>query len=239
MVGLCLGLLAGGLGCATGSGDGGSEARVEFTDDMMPQNLERTGEKTHDGLVRVKSPAGPQVAVYLKPPRPYLQRYDRMILAPVMIRYKAGVKPWTEQHENTLRRSFRKMLLDSLDKGPHWALVEEVDEGVLLVRVSVLDIDIDRSMQDSSNVSYRQRGGGAVVVFELYDSVTTEPLLRHVERRIMPGGVYSGSNIDRVRLQHTLEDFAHDMGRNLRVFYEVIREIERREQALEGEDSNG
>jgi hypothetical protein len=51
---------------------------------------------------------------------------------------------------------------------------------VLLVRVSVLEIDIDRTLQDSSNVSYRNAGGGAVVAFELFDSMSGQALFRRL-----------------------------------------------------------
>jgi len=199
----------------------------------MPEERIPTGpdvERSPDGLVRVDAPET-QARIYVKPPRPYLQRFDRMILGPIQLAYKQGVRGLSAREETGLRNRFRQMLLDSIRRGPAWSLTDRPDEGVLAVRVAVVEIDMSTrdQMSNTSNISFRRANGGAVLIIELYDSATRKPLFRFIERRTLPSGTYSGHGIDQRRLALTFDRFADDLGASLRNHYAIIREIERRE----------
>ncbi len=205
----------------------------------MPEEVIPTGpeaERTEDGLVRVKTPSRAKAAVFVKPPRPHLNRYDRMVLAPIVIAYKRGGASFSDHDEELLRASFRESLLESIDSGPAWKRVESGGEGVLLARVSVVDVEIQPpAVAAASQLNYRASGGGVVLVLEFFDSTTKEPLFRFMEKHRLPGGVYAGGAFDRRRVTAAFDDFAEAIGRNLRNQYRIIREIERREaEAGEG-----
>lgn len=223
--------LISGVGCAS-SQDVRSE-NFRLPHNIMPEDRIPTGPgavRTHDGLVRVNAPET-RAKIYVKPPRPHLQRFNAMILKPIQLSYRRGVKGLPEHHEEYLRARFRKMLLASINSGPAWTLTDSPGEGVLEVRVGVLDIDISRGdrLSSTSNVSFRREAGGAILVIELLDSVDQEPLFRWIERRPLPSGRFSGRNIERHRLVLTFDRLADDLGANLRTHYAIVREVERRE----------
>jgi hypothetical protein len=199
----------------------------------MPSEViptEPGAERTPDGLVRVKTPRGATAAVFVKPPRPHLQRYDKMWVAPAAITYKEGVRAWSPKDEKQLRRSFRTSLLKSINEGPAWKHAEEPGEDVLYVRVSLIEVDVDSTATPAgSQMTIRESSGGAIIVLELYDSMTQEPLFRFIEKRKLPGGIFSGGNVDRDRMTTAFRGFARDIGETLRNQYRIIREIERRE----------
>lgn len=188
-------------------------------------------EYSPDGLVRVPTP-GPLV-VFVKPPRPHLQRYDSMILAEPTLTYRRGTQPWSRREERQILDTFHQALLDTISKGEFWERTNTRGPGTLIVKATVAELDLDTDANEastSSATSFVTPGGGAVLGFELFDSTTEQTLMRFLERRRLPGGVYSGSNVDQQRLRVLFRDFAQHLGEALRYQYRIIQEIERRER---------
>jgi hypothetical protein len=206
--------------------------------DIMPSKRIPSGaeaEKTADGLVRVRAPELPGL-LFVKPPRPHLQRYDRMILEPALLTYKPGVPDWSDRQEEQLRRHFDAALEDQLARGAGWAVAKEPGEGVLIVSISAVEMELDTSPgATASNVVYASSSGEVTLVLELIDSVSGEPLLRFAERRRLPGGQFSAPDIDLTRLKRTFDQFAVDMRNTLASYHAAVQEIERREQQADGD----
>ena len=151
-----------------------------------------------------------------------------MVLAPTTIVYASGVRHWLKRDEKRLRKSFEKSLLASISSGPGWVRVDEAGEGVLLVRTSLLDVDIDpTSNAGISQVVFSSSKRGPVIVLELFDSVTHEALFRFIQRRTLPSGVFSAGDVDRRRTAAVFREFTDDIGERLRSQYRIIRDINR------------
>ncbi|MBW2425612.1 MAG: DUF3313 family protein [Deltaproteobacteria bacterium] len=202
-------------------------------ENFMPEDRIPTGEdaeRSPDGLVRVEAPES-RGLIYVKSPRPHLQRYKRMILAPTEISYRKGGPQFGSLDHDILAKRFRADLIAAINAGPAWERTDRPAEDVLLVRVAIIDVDVQPDLGGSgSSITYATAAGGAIVAFELAESQTGQPLYRYIERRILPAGVYSGSRVDRQRLAELFGQFARHVGAQLREHYAVIREIERIEQ---------
>ncbi len=222
------------LACAcAGSSGGVSEQTPDEV--FMPEYVIPRGddaERTEDGLVRVDTPKL-KALVYVKPPRPRLDRYDRMYVNMPQIRYKRGVRHWEQRDEAVLMSYLRNVFVEKLS-GQVWELVEDPGPGVLFVRISLLEVDIEPARRRSeASTSFVEAGGGAILALEFFDSETAEPLFRYVEKRELPVGVYSGAAVEQDRLKHAVGDFASNLSRFVETTFGVVREIERRERGGE------
>jgi hypothetical protein len=187
-------------------------------------------ERTAYGLVRIAAPAL-NGQLYVKLPRPDLQRYHRMVLIPAHISYKKGITPWTSWYEEVLRTHFRSVLERELGRSTSWEAATQRADDVLLVAVGALELDADTAPVEptGSATVYTEASGGLILVTKLMDSITEEPLLRFSERRMLPGGTFFGTQIDLLRVMNAFDAFADDLGESIESYYAADREIERRE----------
>ncbi|GEM_PF-6347624 len=190
-------------------------------------------EFTSDGLVRVPSDELRGARLYVRPPRPHLQRFDKMILERPVIEYKKGVRDWTGRKEDDLRGRFRRELLTTLSSEDFWVESRELSPSTVIIRATIADFDPHETGDDStgSSTSFVNAGGGAVLGFELFDPESRKPLMRYVERYQLPGGVYSGTNVDEQRVQVVMARFARRIGTVLRLQYRVVKDIGERERS--------
>lgn len=207
-----------------------------------PDALEATGgsaysipsgpdaERSPEGLVRVLTRDPRLGSLWVRPPRPYLLRFDRVMLVPARIEYKASVRGWDAQREKRLRRHFDSSLHRTLARSPGWKLSREPGPGVLLASIAAVELDVKVTQEFiGSDVHYVSSGGEVVLVLELRDSVSEELLLRFVERRALPGGVFSG-DIDHERVKRAFTRFAADLADQLDNYYAAARQIEQIER---------
>jgi hypothetical protein len=188
-------------------------------------------ERTAHGLVRVVAPEL-HGHLYVKPPRLDLQRYHRMALIPANISYKKGIKPWCSREEEILRAHFQSVLERELGRGnTSWEPTTQRADDALLVAVGALELDADTSPVGTTGsvTAFVDPSGGLILVVQLMDSITEEPLLRFAEHRMLPGGTFYGTQIDLMRVMNAFDAFADDLGDNIESYYAAVREIERRE----------
>jgi hypothetical protein len=227
-------LAVGAFACATAE----RSAKPGMPADIMPSERIVSGsevEKTADGLVRVRAPELPGL-LFVKPPRPHLQRYDRMILEPAYLSYKPGVSGWSDEKEEQLRGYFDAALENHLANGAGWTIAKEPGEGVLTVSISAIEMDLDTSGGPTgADVVYTSSPAEVTLVLELIDSVSDEPLLRFAERRRLQSGRFYHPYVDLARLKLAFDQFAVDIRQTLENFHAVVQEIERREQQVGGD----
>jgi hypothetical protein len=220
---------------------GSGIARNPIPEDRpLPENLDverivpsgPSAQYSVDGLVLVPT-NNKNARLYIKPPRPHLQRFDKMVLMPTILAYKKKSPQWNERDERAIRMSFRRDLISALEEGEIWPLVDQSDATAMLVRVSIADLDIetDHEADTSSSMTFVTSGGGAVIGVEIFDDESTTPLMRYMERHRLPGGVYSGGDIDLRRVQIVFREFAKRIGSVLRYQYRIVRQIEKNDAA--------
>ena len=189
---------------------------------IMPTEVIPRGpdvELTPDGLVQVDAPefAGQFFVLY---PRPYLFRYDRIVLETPFMGYGGDFGGLPPHQEEELLAHLDRGIRDSLVDAGGWKLTERSGPGVLAVQISVLDLDL--------------RGQGRCTLrMELLDSESGQPLARILEERALHTGPASSAGIDTKQLKSVFDRFAADVGRNLSSYHAIVREIQRREQAGE------
>jgi hypothetical protein len=186
-----------------------------------------------DGLVRTAAPDA-STLVFIKPPRPHLQRYAKMMLGNVRIAYKAYGEAFDQRTELSLRESLREKIRREMLSRELWTISDEPGDDVLLIRVSVLDTDVKPKLGgDGSSTTFAAGGGGAVLVLEVLRSVEPEPLVRIIQRRQLEGGVYGGSQVDYTRLKQSFRGFAESSVVALQRIYEGQRQIGERDRQRE------
>jgi len=165
---------------------------------------------TYDGMVRVRDPGLKEA--WLKPDID-LSRYERMVLLPIEVQYRA-VRPTagttlarTRDTEFPLRPVDQQRLVDTvtevfreeLAKSRHLTLTTESGPDVLLVRPSLLDIVSKVPPEPSARYElFLDEVGEATLVLELQDSQSGETLARAVDRRAADPVDYPGTNVSRV-----------------------------------------
>ncbi|NQZ95191.1 MAG: DUF3313 family protein [Myxococcales bacterium] len=181
---------------------------------------------TQDGLhmVEANSPG----AIFVKAPHPNLYSYNKIMLAPVAMSYKATSQRRRSNQELEIGRHIRAALVRELAKSAGWELVRRPAKDVLRVRLSILELDIlDPAPPSGSAITQFVASSGRVtLVMDLRDSLTDQPLLRFVERGALPGGFYSDpSSLEVDRVKNAVDGFAFDTSRNLEMFHNHVQKI--------------
>jgi hypothetical protein len=216
---LCVLLIGAGCRPSPALREAPREAREETRAPDDEAALERIPElelgamdRSPDGLVRM---ALPEIRglVYIRKPRPDFERYSQMILEPISLSYREAAPRFRDQDHELLARQFRADVMAAIEAGPDWDRVYQPGPDVVLVRVGLLDIDVEPDLGRfvGSAVNYANAGGGAILTFELADSQTGDPLYRYIDRRALPAGTYPGSDVDRIRLSEAFSGFAGDL----------------------------
>lgn len=147
-------------------------------------------EVTHDGLHLVKDTK--LARVWMKPGAS-LAAYDKLLILDC---YVAFMKNWQRDRDfsqqisaeqmdaikKELAQEFRKVFIDVLDKGGY-QVVDKPAADVLLVRPAIINLDIQApdSMDDVDTVTFSASSGQMTLFAELYDSVTSDLLLRVID----------------------------------------------------------
>lgn len=152
---------------------------------------------TFDGLERVKKSKADLVYVL---PEADLSGYNRVIILEPEIAFR---KNW-QSDQNSGRMSNRisnkdmermikdgkKLFLDEFSKvleKKGYTTAEEPDDDVLLVRPSIVDLDVKAPDPNNMNSMwtkvYSEDAGEATLVIELYDSVTKQVLVRAIDHK--------------------------------------------------------
>ena len=225
------------LACASGPPAGPNiSAAPSLPERIMPSEVIPQGPDvvlTPDGLVEIDTPdfAGRFFVLY---PRPYLFRYDEMMLLTPTLDYRDGVPGFLPHREDELNAHLDRRIRESLSDASGWKVTELSGPGVLAVEIVVRDLDVrTRGAGPGSSKVFVASSQPCTLVMVLRDSVSGQALARIMEQRALPGGSYSGGDIDFHRLKRVFNDFAIDIGRSLSTYYAIVREIQRREEAGE------
>ncbi len=165
---------------------------------------------TYDGMVPVRD-SGLREA-WVKPDID-LSRYERMLLLPIEVQFRA-VRPTagttlgrSQDREFPISPADQKRLVDivtgvfreELAKSRHLTLTTEPGPDVLLVRTSLLDIVSKVPPEEPGrNEIFLDEVGEATLVLELQDAQSGETLARAVDRRAADPVDYMDTNVSRV-----------------------------------------
>ena len=226
------------IACATQGGDVAARPDIGTVPDPEESILKGArAETSPDGLVRIEAPASTGL-VFMKAPRPHLQRYSRMMLGNVRIEYKEHAPSFDKRTDLALREGLRENLRKEIMNREMWELTDEPGPDVLLVRVSLLETDVRPDLGGSgsgSSTTFASASGGAVLVLEVLSSIDPEPLVRIIQRRGLKAGVYSGADVDYGRLKQGFREFAANAAATLHGIHEGQRQIAERERQREAQ----
>lgn len=147
-------------------------------------------EVTHDGLHRV--PNTKMAVVWMKPGAS-LDPYTKVRILDCFVAFK---KNWQmgrdfqqqisarrmDEIKKDLAQAFQKVFIEELQKGGY-QVVDASGHDVLLVRPAIIDLDIEApdSAGSADMTMYSASAGQMTLVAELYDSVTSDLILRAID----------------------------------------------------------
>jgi hypothetical protein len=150
-----------------------------------------TPEVTHDGLHLVKHTKLRQV--YMKPGAS-LAAYDKVVLLDCFVAFK---KNWQRDRDFSSRIShhemdkiktelaaeFHKIFVAELQAKGGYQVVEKGGTDVLLVRPAIINLEIEapENMEDPTETTFSASAGQMTLYVELYDSVTSDILVRAID----------------------------------------------------------
>jgi len=185
-----------------------------------------TAERNELGLHRVNLPEG-QGILYIKAPRPHLERFDRLAIGSVELESDGSELPWKDAVTNRLRRSFSRSLKKSLNQQKTWQLTNEPGPGVLRMRVRARELKVEMGLPHVSAArnAPSQEQDKTTLVMELYDSDTNEMLVQFIQRRDLPDRVQAGSHVAIDRLRVYYSGFATSMGDSLSQLAQAVEDV--------------
>lgn len=184
-------------------------------------------EKNELGLHRVDLPEG-QGILFVKAPRPHLERFDRLVLDPVQIEPRDTDLPWSQAVTNRVEKSFTRSLKRKLERQETWRLTEEASgAGLLRMRVRAQDPVVHQ--MGLPHVSAAPDAPAdpvdkTTLVMELYDAETDEVLVQFIARRDLPRARV-GSRVDVDGLRVYYSRFADSMGDSLRQLAQAVEDV--------------
>jgi len=187
---------------------------------------------TPDGLNRVETPPDYGV-LYVKAPRPHLYRYQGIVVARLNITYKRDVMPWTHAVEDRLRDRFATALEQQLEDHTGWELVDAPGPGVLVLIISALDIDVSAAEERvvGARTTHSAQAGEAILMVDLRDSLGGDPLARFIQKHTLPGGMYSGTDVEYQRVRRAFDRFAHRAALTVEQLRSAAEEVRAEEAA--------
>ena len=189
------------------------------------QEQELAGE-TYDGLTLVPDSI---VAVAYVDPDADFSIYDKIIILDCYVAFR---KDWEKDHTRSsgsrIRISskdiekikadvadlFREVFTEKLSEDGGYEIVEAAGDNVLLVRPSIIDLDITApdTMSAGRSRTYTSSAGAATLYIELFDSVTGDILARAADRKVARtvGGYmsYSSGISNRAEARRMLRSWA-------------------------------
>jgi hypothetical protein len=220
-VSLTTALLSGVLGCQSQSGPSAAGERALTQIQQGP-----TAQRNEFGLNRVNIPEG-QGILFVKGPRPHLERFDALVLDPVELEPADGDLPWNSSTTNRLRKSFTRTLKRNLKQQKTWAMTNQRGPTVLRLRVYARELAYHPGLPHVS-ASRDSSGPGAnrtTLVMELYDSGTDEILVQFIQRRDLPARIQAGSQVEIDRLRVYYSGFAASMGDSVAELARAVEDV--------------
>lgn len=160
--------------------------------------MHRLPEVTHDGLRRVHKS---KFAVAYVKPGADLDRYDKFIILEPSVSFKKG---WQRAHPQmravemkrvgeSFARNFLKAFTKELEEKAGYVVVDQPAEDVLMLKPTVVDLDVTASKQPGSNsvTRYTASSGSTILYLEVYNAVSGEVLARVLDRNIAGDGMIS------------------------------------------------
>ncbi len=188
--------------------------------------LGANAQRNEFGLHRVNIPEG-QGILYVKAPRPHLERFDRLLIDSVRLEPDEGDLPWKPSTTIRLQRSFTRTLTSNLGQQSTWRLTDESGPGVLGMRVKARKLRFSSRLPHvSASPSARTRSHDkTTLVMELYDSATGDVLVQFIQRRDLPKQIVGGSRsrVDRLRVYYSR--FATSMGDSLAELAQAVEDV--------------
>ena len=155
-------------------------------------------QETYDGLTLVPDST---VAVAYVDPDADFSIYDKIIILDCYVAFR---KDWEKDHTRSsgsrIRISskdiekikadvadlFREVFTEKLSEDGGYKIVEAAGDNVLLVRPSIIDLDITApdTMSAGRSRTYTSSAGAATIYIELFDSVTGDILARAADRKV-------------------------------------------------------
>jgi hypothetical protein len=164
----------------------------------------RGPQRESHGLVRVKTwrPGN----LFTDPARS-IDDYDDIWLAEVGIQYAEGQQPLGESEERHIRQSLADTVLQEIPAAGQLA-VRQAGPCTLKLGVHLAALSFPRA-----GFTGPRNRGSAVVISELRDSQTNEPLVRYGQRReLQNSGRTTDGTPDLDRLDAALREALHDVG---------------------------
>lgn len=220
---LVSGLLVSVLGCQSPSPSGPSAAGEQA---LMRIQQGPSAEKNEFGLHRVDIPEG-QGILFVKGPRPHLERFDRLSLDPIELEPSEGALPWKSSTTNRLSKSFARTLKRHLQQQKTWGMTADRGPGVLRMRVFARELSYRPGLPHvgASRNSSGPKRNTTTLVMELYDSQTDEILVQFIQRRNLPSRVQAGSETEVDRLRVYYSRFASSMGDSLSELAQAVEDV--------------
>lgn len=182
-------------------------------------------ERNELGLNRVDIPEG-QGILYVKAPRPHLERFQRLALDPVVIEPAEGDLPWSSAVTNRLRKSFTRSLKNKLKKQETWRMTDDSEgPGVLKVRVRAKEPNVGLPHVGAAFAEAAQPTNKTTLVTELYDSTTGEVLVQFIARREIPPRIQVGSRVQVDQLRLFYSRFADAIGDSLGQLAQAVEDV--------------
>lgn len=168
---------------------------------------------TDDGLYLVSGRSG---ALFLHPSLPEFDANRGVILEEIQITTAPGSRDLKPSEIERLKGYFTRRL-ERIFARNGWPIVDERGADVLQLRVAVKDVDIRRWRRSHHGTIVAGRSTAMITIaLELRDPASSERLLLYGDRRRLPFGVYSGSDLVSIRrVEDAFYYFSIDVSRRL------------------------
>jgi hypothetical protein len=185
-----------------------------------------SAEKNEFGLNRVNIPPGEGI-LFVKGPRPHLERFDGLVLDPIDLEPSDGALPWKSSTTNRLQKSFTRTLKKNLKQQKTWAVTSDPGPRVLRMRIYARELAYHPGLPhvSASRNASRPEPNKTTLVMELYDSNTNEILVQFIQRRDLPARVQAGSQTEVDRLRVYYSGFAKSMGDSLAELAQAVEDV--------------
>jgi hypothetical protein len=168
---------------------------------------------TTDGLYLVSGRSG---ALFLTPSLLDSNHYRGVVVEEIELSTNDRSRELKPSEEKRLKGYFTRRL-EHVFKGTGWPLVETPGEDVLNLRLAVRGLEV-RRLRDShfGKIIARPSSKKITIALELRDGATSDRRLLYGDKRPLPFGAYSGSDLVSIRrIEDAFYEFSIDIRRRL------------------------
>jgi hypothetical protein len=177
------------LACASAGGPADTKEKRGASPPRATQSARGQKLVTVDGLRLVHETR--RGTLYVRPDH-HIGSYDTMFIDPFTLSYRRGQRALSQAATRKLGDQLRADLEDSIRSGGI-RIVTEPDLCTLAVQVHIVDLEMfDLDEPSSARSSFIESSGTAMLIFEMRDGVSRQPLVRYGQRRKLPGGTRPG-----------------------------------------------